>query len=55
MGPAKATSADGSKVKVLHAGYNRTLPKCWVQFAQEEKNIVEDEAERSESTETDKQ
>ena len=29
-GPAKVTGTEGSKVRIIHAGYDRTVPSCRV-------------------------
>ena len=41
-GPAKVTSTEGSKVRVVHNGYDRTVPACNVVPYNQERYIVEE-------------
>ena len=41
-GPAKVTGQEGSKVRIIHAGYDRTVPACRVLPVNPEKVIVEE-------------
>ena len=40
-GPAKVTGVEGTKVRIIHCGYDRTVPNCRVQPYKTEKIIVE--------------
>ena len=40
-GPAKVTGVEGTKVRIIHCGYDRTVPNCCVQPYKIEKIIVE--------------
>ena len=37
------TGVEGNKVRVIHSGYDRTVPKCRVMPAKVTKYVVEDE------------
>ena len=39
-GPAKVTGVEGTKVRIIHCGYDRTVPNCRVQPYKIEKIIV---------------
>ena len=49
-GPAKVTGQEGSKVRIIHAGYSRTVPACRVLPVDQEKVIVEEMEESSNSS-----
>jgi hypothetical protein len=36
---------EGSKVRIIHAGYDRTVPACKVMPLNDEKSVVEDDLE----------
>ena len=40
-GPAVVTGMEGSKVRLVHAGYDRTVPSCRVIPFSEERNLIE--------------
>ena len=42
-GPAKVTGMEGSKVRIIHAGYDRTVPACRVIPYKRELEIVDDD------------
>ena len=44
-GPAKVTGMEGNKVRIIHAGYDRTVPACRVMPFSDEKDIVEENEE----------
>ena len=50
-GPSKVTSVEGSKVRVIHSRYERTVAKCRVQPLEIKRYI--DETEDNESVELD--
>ena len=43
-GPAKVTGMEGNKVRIIHAGYDRTVPTCRVMPFEDEREVVEDDA-----------
>ena len=54
-GPAQVTGTEGNKVRVIHSGYDRTVPKCRVIPAKARRDIVEeciDEKEVNEDNES---
>ena len=46
-GPAHVTGMEGSKVQIIHAGYDRTVPACRVLPYGDDKSINDEEAEYS--------
>ena len=42
-GPAKVTGVEGNKVRVIHSGYDRTVPKCRVMPAEERQDIIDED------------
>ena len=47
-GPAKVTGCEGNKVRVVHAGYDRTVPLCRVIPFVEEKHLADEVSSASE-------
>ena len=47
-GPAKVTGMEGNKVRIIHAGYDRTVPTCRVMPYKDE-FFIEDEAKEDEA------
>ena len=41
-GPAKVTGMEGTKVRIIHAGFDRTVPTCRVMPHDDEKEIVDE-------------
>ena len=46
-GPGKVTGMEGNKVRIIHAGYDRTVPTCRVMPFNDEKDIIEENDERT--------
>ena len=42
-GPAIVTGMEGNKVRIIHAGYDRTVPTCRVMHYNDKNDVVEDE------------
>ena len=53
-GPAKVTGQEGSKVRIIHAGYDRTVPACRVIPKFLDKVIVEEDPYSSNGIEEEK-
>jgi hypothetical protein len=45
-GPAKVIGVEGNKVRVIHSGYDRTVPKCRVMPAEAKRAIINEEVEK---------
>ena len=54
-GPAKVTGVEGNKVRVIHSGYDRTVPKCRVMPTEVRKDVVIDEAADDEEADKDEE
>ena len=46
-GPAKVTGVEGNKVRVIHSGYDRTIPKCRVQPYESKRFKVDEEKDQT--------
>ena len=53
-GPAKVTGQEGSKIRIIHAGYDRTVPACRVIPKFPDKVIVEEDPNSSYGIEEEK-
>ena len=41
-GPDSVTGMEGNKVRIIHAGYDRTVPTCRVMPYNDNKNVLEE-------------
>ena len=44
-GPGKVTGMEGSKVRIIHAGYDRTVPSCRVMPFKDELEVIDNNSE----------